>query len=131
MRLHWFLPVSLVAGMIAAIVGASGLLANPFYLSYGLLKERVVATRAVNSLIIQLAKISAYATFGALGWNLARHRLSAGAGAVLGIWVARPLLHRLDSRRFRQIVVFVLLVSGLLILWQQRLWLFSLLHLAW
>ena len=44
MNLPWFLPVSLAVGMISAIVGASGLLANPFYLNYGLVKERMVAT---------------------------------------------------------------------------------------
>lgn len=131
MTLPWFLPVSLVVGMISAIVGASGLLANPFYLNYGLMKERMIATRAVNSLILQLTKISAYAAFGALNWDLARHGLSAGAGAVLGIWVARPWLHRLDSRRFRQIVVVVMLVSGVEILWQQRVWLLGLLVRGW
>jgi uncharacterized membrane protein YfcA len=128
MRLPWFLPVSFVVGMISAIVGASGLLANPFYLNYGLEKERMVATRAVNSLFVQLAKISAYLTFGALDWELARYGLCAGAGAVLGIWLTRPLLRRLDSRRFRQIVVFVMLASGVEILWQQRAWVLGLLE---
>jgi len=127
MNLPWFLPVSFVVGLTSAIVGASGLLANPFYLNYGLLKERMIGTRGVNSLIIQLVKISAYATFGVLDWELVRHGLSAGAGAVLGIWLARHLLHRLDPKRFRQIVVFVMLVGGVLILWQQRLWVLGLL----
>ena len=58
MRLHWFLPVSFVSGLTSAVVGASGLLANPFYLNYGLVKERMLATRAVNSLAIQVVKIS-------------------------------------------------------------------------
>ena len=31
MRLPWFLPVSLASGAISAVVGASGLLVNPFY----------------------------------------------------------------------------------------------------
>jgi uncharacterized protein len=123
MRLPWFLPVSFASGMTSAIVGASGLLANPFYLNYGMVKEPMIATRAVNSLTIQLAKIMAYAAFGALDWDLFRHGLSAGAGAVLAIWVTRPWLHRLDSRRFRQLAVFVMLISGALILWQQRAWL--------
>lgn len=130
MRLPWFLPVSFVSGMTSAIVGASGLLANPFYLNYGMVKERMVATRAVNSLMIQLAKISAYATFGALDWDLARHGLSAGVGAVLAIWVTRPWLRRLDSTRFRQLAVFVMLISGVLVLWQQRAWLLDCLFAA-
>jgi hypothetical protein len=107
MRLPWFLPVSFVSGVTSAVVGASGLLVNPFYLNYGLMKEAMLATRAVNSLAIQLVKIAAYVAFGVLDWRLARHGLVAGAGAIAAI-------------RFRQFAVFVMLFGGLLILWQQR-----------
>ena len=126
MRLHGFPPVSFVSGTISAIVGASGLLANPFYLNYGMVKERMVATRAVNSLVIQLAKIGTYASLGALDWSLVRHGLFAGAGAVLAIWVSRPWLHRLDPRLFRRLAVLIMLIGGLLVLWQQRAWLLGL-----
>jgi len=34
MRLPWFVPVSFVSALISAVVGASGLLATPFYLNY-------------------------------------------------------------------------------------------------
>lgn len=127
MRLHWFPPVSFVSGLTSAVVGASGLLANPFYLNYGMVKERMVATRAVNSLAIQIAKIGAYAAFGVLQWDFLRYGLSAGAGAALAIWISRPWLRRLDSRRFRQFAVLVMLLSGILVLWQQRAWLLELL----
>lgn len=123
MRLPWFVPVSFVSGLTSAVVGASGLLANPFYLNYGMMKERMVATRAVNSLAIQIAKIGAYVAFGALSWELVRQGLYAGAGAALAIWVSRPWLHRLHPRRFRQLAVLVMLASGVLVLWQQRAWL--------
>ena len=126
MRLAWFPAVSFVSGLTSAVVGASGLLANPFYLNYGMVKERMIATRAVNSLSIQIVKIGAYAALGALDWELLRHGLSAGAGAALAIWVSRPWLHRLDSRRFRQLTVLVMLVGGILVLWQQRAWLLGL-----
>ena len=127
MRLSWFPAVSFISGLTSAVVGASGLLANPFYLNYGMVKERMVATRAVNSLVIQVAKIGTYAALGAMDWNLAKEGLSAGAGAVLAIWVSRPWLHRLDRRHFRQFAVFVMLIGGILVLWQQRAWLLGLL----
>jgi uncharacterized membrane protein YfcA len=120
MRLPWFVPVSFVSGLTSAVVGASGLLANPFYLNYGLMKEAMLATRAVNSIAIQLVKIAAYVVFGVLHWRLARHGLIAGAGAVTAIWLANPWLRHLSSHRFRQFTVAVMLVGGLLILWQQR-----------
>jgi uncharacterized protein len=120
MRLPWFLPVSFVSGVTSAVVGASGLLVNPFYLNYGLMKEAMLATRAVNSLAIQLVKIGAYVMFGVLHWRLARHGLVAGAGAIVAIWLANPWLRHLTSYRFRQLAVLVMLLGGLLILWQQR-----------
>jgi uncharacterized protein len=120
MRLPWFLPVSFVSGVTSAVIGASGLLVNPFYLNYGLMKEAMLATRAVNSLAIQLVKIGAYVMFGALHWRLARHGLVAGAGAITAIWLANPWLRHLTSYRFRQLAVLVMLFGGLLILWQQR-----------
>jgi len=120
MRLPWFVPVSFVSGLTSAVVGASGLLANPFYLNYGLMKEAMLATRAVNSIAIQLVKIATYVAFGVLHWRLARHGLVAGAGAVAAIWIANPWLRALSSHRFRQLAVAVMLFGGLLILWQQR-----------
>jgi hypothetical protein len=127
MRLPWFVPVSFASGLTSAVVGASGLLANPFYLNHGMLKEGMVATRAVNSIAIQFAKIGAYLAFGALSLDLVRQGLFAGAGAVLAIWVSRPWLQRLAPWRFRRLSVLVMLLSGILVLWQQRAWLLSLL----
>jgi uncharacterized protein len=123
MRLPWFLPVSFASGLTSALIGASGLLVNPFYLNYGLMKEAMLATRAVNSLAIQFVKIAAYILFGALNWRLARYGLIAGAGAITAIWLANPWLHRLTSYRFRQFAVLVMLLGGLLILWQQMMFL--------
>jgi len=119
MRLPAFIPVSFGSGMTSAIVGASGVLTNPFYLNYGMLKERMVATRAVNSLVIQLAKIASYASFGALSANLVLHGAAAGAGAVTAIWLARTWLRHLSARRFRQLAVVVMVASGVLLLWKQ------------
>ena len=125
MRLPWFVPLSFASGLISAVVGASGLLVNPFYLNYGLLKEAMLATRAANSLAIQHVKIGAYMMFGSLHWRLARHGLVAGAGAITAIWLVNPWLQRLSSFRFRQLAVLVMLFGGLLILWQQRKFLAS------
>jgi uncharacterized membrane protein YfcA len=127
MRLPWFLPVSFISGSVSAILGAGGLLANPFYLNYGLTKERMLATRAVNSLAIQVVKIGAYLLFGILNWHLARHGVSAGAGAALAVWLTRRWLRQLDQRYFRKFTVSVMVMAGCLALWQQRIWVLRLL----
>jgi len=120
MRLPWFVPVSFLSGLISAVIGASGLLANPFYLNYGLVKEEMLATRAVNSLSIQVVKIASYWAFGALSWPLLRHGLAAGFGAVAAVWVANAWLEFLTARRFRQLAVLVMVLGGVVLLWKQR-----------
>jgi uncharacterized protein len=59
MRLPWFIPVSIVSGFTSGLSGASGLLINPFYLNYDLVRERLLATRAANSLFIQIMRTQA------------------------------------------------------------------------
>ena len=120
MRLRWFVPLSFAMALISGVVGASGLIANPFYLNYGLIKEEMIATRAANSIIIQLAKLGTYGALGVLGQGILADGLWAGAGAVLGIWLSNRWLHRLEPKRFRQFAIAVMAASGALLLWQQR-----------
>lgn len=122
MRRPWFIPVSFVSGLTSAVVGASGLLANPFYLNYGLEKERMLATRAVNSTAIQCVKLATYLTFGILTWDTICHGLTVGAGAMLAILMTRPWLRVLEPRRFRQFTVLVMVIAGAMVLWRLRLW---------
>jgi hypothetical protein len=127
MRRQWFVPVSFCSGLVSGLVGASGLLVNPFYLNYGLEKESMLATRAVNSTVIQIVKISAYSAFGVLNWPLARYGLAAGLGAAAAIVIANPWLASLTPRRFRQLAVLAMFLGGLVMLWRQRGFLASLL----
>ena len=120
MPLAWFVPLSVVVGLVSGLVGASGLLANPFYLNYGLIKEEMIATRAVNSTAIQVTKLSAYGAFGVLSFDLLFDGLAAGAGAVVGIWISNRWLAHISEKRFRQLSILLMVTAGILILWQQR-----------
>lgn len=120
MRLRWFIPVSFVSGVTSGLAGASGILANPFYLNYGLVKEPLLATRAVNSVAIQLAKLLTYGAFGALSAEIAAEGLAAGVGALLSIWLSRRWLTLVSTAGFRRFAVAAMFASGSLILWQQR-----------
>ena len=73
MRLPWFIPVSIVSGFTSGLAGASGLLVNPFYLNYGLVREQLLATRAANSLLIQTAKLATYASLGVMTPDAIEH----------------------------------------------------------
>ena len=64
MPLQCFIPVSVVVGLVSGLVGASSLISLPFYLNYGLTKERLLATASIHSLFIQITKIATYASVG-------------------------------------------------------------------
>lgn len=119
MRLAWFVPLSVAVGVVSGVVGASGLLANPFYLNYGLVKEDMIATRAANSTIIQVTKLGAYGAFGALSAGVVLDGLAAGAGAVLAIWISTRWLAGLGDKRFRQLAILLMVTAGAALLWQQ------------
>ena len=120
MEAPWFLPLAIVSSLVSAVVGAGGLITTPFYLNHGLMKEALLATRAVNSLVIQVVKVAAYLTFGALSRPMVRNGLLAGVGAIGAIWLINPWLRHLSSLRFRQLAILVMLGGGISILWQQR-----------
>ena len=108
MRLPWFIPVS-VAGSLISV---------PFYLNYGLTKERMLATAAVHSLFIQVTKIAAYGSFGVLNLESVIEGASAGVGAIVAICGTRRWLDSLKEVWFRRLAILLMLVSGLLMLFR-------------
>ncbi len=120
MRLPFFILVSLTVGLVSGIVGASSLISMPFYLNYGLTKERMIATGSVHSLFIQLAKIATYTSLGVMNAGSALEGLAAGLGAVGAIWITRRWLDRFQEIWFRRFAILLMLTSGLSLLWRSR-----------
>lgn len=120
MRLPWFVPVSIVSGFISGLTGASGLLVNPFYLNYGLVREPLLATRAANSLLIQVTKLATYASVGVMSLDSIENGFVAGSGALAAVWLSRRWLPLVSNDRFRRSTVLVMFGGGLYMLWQQR-----------
>jgi type VI protein secretion system component VasK len=46
---------------------------------------------------------------------------AAGCAGIVASWLAKQWLQRISEQRFRQIVVWLMLLSGLVIVWQQRM----------
>jgi hypothetical protein len=120
MRLPWFIPVSLAVGLISGMIGASSLVSLPFYLNYGLTKERMIATGAFHSLFIQITKIATYGSLGVLTFGSIIEGVSAGAGAMVAICVTRRWLDLFKEIWFRRLAILLMFISGLSILWQAR-----------
>ena len=120
MPLPCFIPVSAVVGLISGLIGASSLISLPFYLNYGLTKERLIATASVHSLFIQVTKIATYASIGTLSSQSLLEGMAAGLGAVLAICVTRRWLDDLKEVWFRRLAVILMLTSGGSMLWHSR-----------
>ncbi|MGB1801406.1 MAG: sulfite exporter TauE/SafE family protein, partial [Gammaproteobacteria bacterium] len=60
MKLHWFFLLGFSVSFLSGLIGATGPIHNPFMLNYGLEKEKLVATKAINSFVMQLTKLISY-----------------------------------------------------------------------
>ena len=120
MRVWGFLPLGFVVSFVSGLIGEAGPVLNPFYLNYGVVKERMIGTKSVNSFFMQLTKIATYYKFGALDWPLLKVGLMIGVCAMAASWTGKLLLGRMDAKQFRMMVVVVMAVTGAWMLWQER-----------
>jgi uncharacterized membrane protein YfcA len=115
-----FAPLGFVVSLLSGIVGALGPVLNPFYINYGVQKEGMIATKSVNSLAMHLVKLGSYTVFGAMEMEYVRYGLVVGAAASLASWIGKRLLGKMTNKLFRQLVVGVMVLTGFMMLWQQR-----------
>ncbi len=116
MKLKWFFPLGVTVSFLSGLVGATGPVLNPFMLSYGVEKEQLVATKSLNSLLMQFSKLTTYSIFGALTWEIGVYGVLLGLGAVLGVYIARNHLLNIQLERFRTYTLILMAASGVLML---------------
>jgi len=122
MKKAYFLPLGFGVTLISTLFGATGPVLNPFYLNMGLVKERMIATKTANSFLAGLAQLSSYAFLGALHGNLWWYGLLIGLGATIGNIFGKRLLSKMSDQLFRQFVIALMMISGLLMI-GKSLWL--------
>jgi hypothetical protein len=106
------------AGFLSGLTGAVGLLFNRFYLSYGLSKEEIVATRAANEIILHLVKIVLYFLFGLITMKAVSIGIVVSVSAILSSWLMKWVLPKLSEIIFKKIGYFAMVISGILMLSQ-------------
>ncbi len=116
MKLSYFTPLGFLVAIISTLIGATGPILNPFYLNYGVQKETLIATKAVNSFLLAIAQLSFYTFFGSLYGNMWLYGLAIGVGASLGNYLGKMVLDKISDQIFRTILVLFMALSGIIIL---------------
>lgn len=101
-----------VAGFVSGLTGAVGLLFNGFYLRCGLSKQRIVATRAANEILLHLTKLALYMGFGLFTMDALHAGLVVGAGATVATLGVKKILPYVSEALFRRLGYTAMVVAG-------------------
>ncbi len=93
-----------VAGLITGMGGVTGPLATPFLLSYGLVRSAFLGTDGLYSALNHAAKAGVFATSGALASPVWETGFVLGGVMMLGSYLGRKIVDRLDAARFVNVV---------------------------
>lgn len=113
-----FLPVGFLVAFSSGIVGGSGPVLNPFFLNYGTLKEALVATKAINSFVMQAAKLVVYGSLGVMTYNVTQFGLALGAGALVGTYLGKRHLLNIQDARFKLYTLIIMQAAGIGLLYK-------------
>ena len=116
MKLKWFFPLGLIVSFLSGLIGATGPIHNPFMINYGITKEYLIGTKAVNSLSMQITKLIAYGFFGILTIEILGYGIMIGIGAVIGIYLAKNHLQKIDIHQFRYYTTTIMFFCGFIML---------------
>lgn len=95
-----FLSLGACSGFLNMILGATGVLVDPFFLGLGLKRQALVGTKAACQTLGHLAKVG---LFGAAGFAFAEYLPLLAVGsvcAIAGTWVGSRLLDRMSEAVF-------------------------------
>lgn len=114
-----FLPCAFFNAIGSALIGSTGPILNPLYLSYGLVKEDMIATKAFHNSSLHVVKLAAYLYFGSLTPEHLSYGFVIGAAAIPGNWLGQEVLKRMSPEQFKQAAFAFVAFSGVVMLWRQ------------
>ncbi len=104
-------------GYITGMVASTGPINTPFFLAFGLNKGAYIATEALGSMSVYAAKSAVFQRFGALPWETFVKGAIVGAAMMIGSWLAKGIVQRLEAHQFRSLMDGLMLVAGLALIW--------------
>jgi uncharacterized protein len=114
----WHLAIGgAVIGYITGIVVSTGPLSVPLFLFYGLSKGAFLATEAASSLGLYVSKSVTFERFGALTPDVFLKGLIAGSSLMVGAFLAKRFVLRLNEEMFRLVMDAIMLAAGISMFW--------------
>ena len=111
--LKQFPYVGVVAGFLSAVVGGAGPMMTPFFLRLGIVKGAFLSTEAVAAASMHIVKIPIYSQARLLTLDDIMLALPLAGMMILGTWVGKLLVNRMNEALFRTIVTILLGLIGL------------------
>ena len=115
-RLRHFPLVGAGVGALSSVLVATGPVATPFFLAYGLRRAAYIGTESVCTMVMHVTRGAVFARYSLLTWDMVALGCVLGASMFFGTWIARRLLERMSERVFLWIVEGLLVVMGLQLL---------------
>jgi len=108
--------IGFCAGFISGITGAIGLLFNRFYLRFGLKKEEIVATRAINEVFLHLIKLIIYLSLGLYSKAALWLGLAIAGATIISSYTVKFILPYVSEFLFKKIGYGAMVISGIMLL---------------
>lgn len=108
-------------GFITGIVVSTGSVSVPLFLFYGLSRGAFIGTEAASSLGLYVSKSITFEQFGALNAEVALQGLIVGSSLMLGAFVAKRFVLKMQPDVFRLVMDGIMLVAGASMLWNAML----------
>ena len=106
-----------LAGLLGLTIGAVGPLIAPAFLHCGLVKERMIATKAVCQMMIHLLKVPIFIASGLVDYaSLGKLILVMSLMVIPGTLIGKKILKRVDERTFVRLFKLALLLAGIKVL---------------
>ena len=106
-----------VIGYLTGIVVSTGPLNVPLFLFYGVAKGAFLATEAASSLGLYVSKSVTFQRFGALTPGVLLKGLIVGFSLMIGAFIAKRFVLRLNPDVFRLVMDGIMLAAGVSMLW--------------
>ncbi|WP_261842790.1 sulfite exporter TauE/SafE family protein [Aliamphritea ceti] len=103
-------------GFITGIVVSSGPLSIAAFAAFGLLQGPLIASEAAASMLVYLAKLSAFDNLDVLNTKILLNGFIVGSTLIIGAWLGKHIVLQMRPRQFERILDLMMLIAGLSLL---------------